>query len=655
MLLCKKYNKLMSVGTLILILYFPCKKCGCGLPIVKGSVSKCPYCGAKTLYMESLYSFKYYLNEILHLTSIKKEGNIKDSEIERRKSLIQSFFYKLNTDFNEYRHLIITKLDNINIDPIKLYYLIRSAGNFEIIVEEFLLTHLKEENIRKKYQEYRDLSYIFNKSLLGLYYSYLAKNSSYLENCTEYYQFAERNYKNIVDFCNITKLENNYSKICKKKEIYEIITEFAAILRGILNKNPKYYSEKFELLLNKLNKIETEGFQKYNLYSQIDSIYQLERDTSVLLEKVKIDNPFSSSYSVEENIIFNNEENLEKLNNVRNWIKDISEKYPIYQRDLLKLHSGKLINYLESYRTEFINYNNKNVEKFNSLLEEMVIKAFEVYNSEAVELMNTLSDFLQDDIFNKKVIEKFEIEYKDLINLDDILKKFIKDIFQKPLLRNFKSEYCKKLISLISVKHTEFDKYILKYVNRIFQNFEEIRSKKIVSLEEQKNQFSLELKPNLQKLLNLSFNLNEKVLSYPLFLDIKVENKKLKLNHPEIISLIIENPNLTDIKDIKIYFFMPNSFKSKLKFTSIKRLKANERRKIKTKIIPKAPGTSLFMVMAEYQHTNKTFWMPSIKLEFEVERAEELVKYNYYQVPNSSLFQREIEINRVYKFMSNFI
>lgn len=639
-----------------MISFLPCKRCGNALSIVKGSVAKCPYCGAKNFYMESLYSFKYYLNEILHLTSLKKEGkgNIKDSEIERRKSLIQSFFYKLNTDFNEYRHLIITKLDNININPIKLYNLIRSAGNFEIIVEEFLLTHLQEENIRKKYQEYRDLSYIINKSLLGLYYSFLAKNSSYLEKCTEYYQIAERNYKNIVDFCNITRLENNHSKIYKKKEIYEIIAEFAAILRGILNKNPKYYSEKFELLLNKLNKIEAEDFQKYNLYSQIESIYQLVRDTSVLLEKVKIDNPFSSSYSVEENIIFNTEENLEKLNNVRNWIKNISEKYQIYQRDLLKLHSGKLINYLESYRTEFINYNNKNVEKFNSLLEDMIIKAFEVYNSEAVELMNTLSDFLQDDIFNEKVIERTEIEYKDLINLDELLKKFIKDIFQKPLLRNFKSEYCKKFISLISVKHTEFDKYILKYVNRIFQNFEEIRSKKILSLEEQKNQFSLELKPNLKKLLNSSFNLDEKVLSYPLFLDIKVENKKLKLNNPEIISLIIENPNLTDIKDIKIYFFMPNSFQSKMKFTSIKRLKANERRKIKTKIIPKAPGTSLFMVMAEYQHTNKTFWMPSIKLEFEVERAEELVKYNYYQVPSSSLFQGETEVNRV-KFIRNYI
>ncbi len=638
-----------------MITHLPCKKCGSGLPIVKGSVAKCPYCGAKTLYMESIYSFKYYLNEILHLTSIKNDKNIKDSEIERRKSLIKSFFYKLNSDFNEYRHLIITKLDTINIDPIKLYNLIRSAGNFEIIIEKYLLTHLKNETKRKKYQELRDIAYIINKSSLGLYFSYLAKNSSYLENCTEYYRFVEKNYQNIVDFCNITQFENNHSKIYKKKVLYEILTEFAIILRGILNKNPKYYSEKLEVLLFKLNEIKALDFQKYTLYAQIESIYQLERDTSILLEKVKIDNPFSFNYSFEENFIYNTEENLEKVNSVRNWIKDISEKYQLFQRDLLKLHSGRLINYLESYRTEFINYKNINVEKFNKLLEDMIIKAFEVYNSEAVEVMNSLSDFLQNDIFNENIIEKFEIEYKDLINLDELLKNFIKDIFQKPLLRDFKSEYCNKVVSLISVKHTEFDKHILNYVNRIFQNFEEIRNRKVLSLEEQKNQFKSELKPNLQKLLNLSFNLDEKVLSYPLFIDIKVQNKILKQNNPEIITLIIENPNLTDIKDVKIYFFMPNSFQSKLKFTSIKRLKANERRKIKTKITPKEPGTSLFMVMAEYQHTNKTFWMPSIKLEFKVEKAEQIIKYNYYRYPSSGLFQDEIEVNRIYKFLRDYI
>ncbi|MFX1592962.1 MAG: hypothetical protein ACFFCL_09730 [Promethearchaeota archaeon] len=634
--------------------YLPCKKCGSGLPIVKGSVAQCPYCGAKTLYMESICSFKYYLAEVLNLTSFKTERLFKNSEfkaerviknleIDKRKSIIESHFHRLYSDFNEYRHLIITKLDSIDIDPLKLFNLIRSAGNFEIIIEEFLLNYIKDDKIREKYQDCRDFAFLINKSLLGLYYSYLAKNSLYVESCENYYHLAEKNYKNIVDYCNIIKLENNHHSIYEKKEIYEVLSEFTAILRGILNKNPKFYSDKLEDLLNRLAKVKIEHIRKFNLYSQIENIYQLERNTCVLLEKVKIDNPFSSTDTSEENIIFNSEENLEKLNNVRNWIKVISERYQKYQRNLLKLHSGRLIRYLESYREEFINFKNKNVEKFNNLLEEMILKTFNAYNSEAVEVLNSLSDLIQKDILNENIIKRFEVEHKDLIHLDELLKNFIKDIFNKPVLRNFKSEYCKKLISHISVKHTEFDKYILKYVNRIFQNFEEIRSKKILSLEEQKNQFSLELKPSLQKLIDLSFNLDEKVLPYPLFIDIEVQNEKLKVDSPEVITLIIENPNLTSIKDIKIYFFMPNTFQSKLEYTSIKKLKPNERRKIKTKIIPKQIGTFLFMVMVEYQHTNKTFWMPSIKHKLTVEESEGLLKYSYYPKIDIGIYHNGIE------------
>jgi len=631
--------------------YLPCKKCGSGLAIVKGAVAQCPYCGAKTLYMESIYSLKYYLTEILNLTLFKNEKVVKPSELERRKSLIESFFYKLNSDFNEYRHLIITKLDNLNINPLKLFYSIRSAGNFEIIIEEFLLNYIKDEKIRKKYKEFRDFAYIINKSLLGLYYSYLAKNSLYFEECAKYYQLAEKNYQNIVDYCNITKLESDNSKIYNKKDIFVILAEFTAILRGILNDNPKYYSDKLENLLEKLIKIKTDDFQKLNLYNQIENIYQLERNTSVVLEKVKIDCPLLSTDTLEENIIFNPEENLEKLNSVRNWIKNASERYQKYQRSLLKLHSGKLVKYLESYREDFINFKNKNVTKFNDLLEAMLLKAFDAYNSEAVEVLNSLSDFLQNDALNEKIIEKFEIEYKDLTQLDELLKSFTKDIFEKPLLRNLELEYYKKLMELISVKHTEFDKYILKYTNRMFQIFEESRNKQDLSLEEQKNQFKSKLKPNLRKLIKLSFNLDEKILPYPLFIDIKAHKEKLKLNNTEFITVTIENPNLSDIKDIKLYFFMSDSFQSKLEFTSIKKLKANEMTKIKTKIVPTKIGKFLYMVMAEYQHTNKTFWMPSIKLELKVERDEEIINYNRYPTLNSGFFQSDIEINRIFKFI----
>ncbi|KKN42793.1 hypothetical protein LCGC14_0709710 [marine sediment metagenome] len=633
-----------------MILYLPCKECGSGLPIIKGSKTLCPYCGSKTLYMESIYSFKHFLAEILKLVSIRNKTRLKNKELERRKYLTKSFFNKLNFDFNEYRHLIITKLDNIDIDPSRLFNLIRSAGNFEIILENFLLPYLKEDKTIKKYKEWKDLSFIINKSLLGLYYSYVAKNSIYIEKCVRYYQLAEKNYKNIVDYCNISKLENNGSKLYKKKEFFLILTEFVTVLRDVLKRNPKYFSNKLENLLKRLNKIDEKNIQIYNLYSQIEHVYQLERDTCHLLEKVKVDNPLLTSGPLEENIIFDTEENLEKLNSIRAWIKIVSEKYQKYQRNLLKLHSGKLIQYLESYRTEFINYKDKNVAMFNDLLETMITKALDIYNLEALEVLNTLSDFIQIDIFKENIIEKFETEYKDLTKLDNLLKNFINDLFKKPLLRNLESEYYEKLISLISGKHTEFDKHILKYINHIFQEFEEVRNKKVLSLEEQRNQFSLELKPNLQKLIDSSFNLNEKVLPYPLFIDIKIQNKKLKVNNSECISLVIENPNLTDIKDIKIYFFMPNSFQSKLKFSSIKKLKVNELRIIKTKVIPKKRGTFLFMVMAEYQHVNKTFWMPSIKLELEVEKVKENLKHNYYPIIKANIYNNGFEPTRFLKY-----
>ncbi len=162
-------------------MHLPCKNCGSSLAIIKGSKAQCPYCGAKTLYMESVYSLKRYLTEVLNLTSLRNESHVKNKELERRKFLIRTFFNKLNSNYNDYRHLIITKLDDITVNPKNLFHVIRSAGNLELIVERFLLPYLNEERIEQKYKELRDHCFVINKSLIGLYYSYLAKNSIYID------------------------------------------------------------------------------------------------------------------------------------------------------------------------------------------------------------------------------------------------------------------------------------------------------------------------------------------------------------------------------------------------------------------------------------------------------------------------------------------
>ena len=194
--------------------HLPCKKCGNSLPIVKGALVQCPYCGAKNLFMESFYTFKYFMSDILKLSSFRNGKKPKINEIERRKTLIKAYFNKINSGFNEYRHLVITKLDLIDIDPIRLFYLIRASGNFEIIIDRFLLPYLTEDKTNKQYLELRDLSYIINKSLLGLYYSYLAKVITSSKKCYKFYKYAEKNY--ITTNCHIFVMNVFLKKIKKK-------------------------------------------------------------------------------------------------------------------------------------------------------------------------------------------------------------------------------------------------------------------------------------------------------------------------------------------------------------------------------------------------------------------------------------------------------
>ena len=583
------------------------------------------------------------MSDILNISSLYKSKKVKPKEILRRKILIESYFNNIKSSFKEYRHLIITKLDSINVDPVKLFYLIRASGNFEIIIDRFLLNYLEEDTSKKRYLEFRDKAYMINKSLLGLYYSYLAKNSTVYSKCFRFYQLAENNYQNVVDYCKITNLENYDPNLYKTCKFYSILVNFTIIIKNILDNNPKLFSEKLEDLLHELEKIYKNDIHIYNLYKQIEDIIQLERDTCILLENIRIDDPFLLTEPFNEEQIVTTDENLNELNRVRNWINNLSEKYQKYQNSLLKLHSGRIIKYLGSYREEFITYKNKNAEKFDHILGSMVKKALESYNCETVEAIESLSYLMQKNIYNVNLIDKFKIGQKDLIEMDEVLKNFVNNLFTKPLLRNLESEYYKELISIISGKHTEFDKHILKYVNRMLKNFEDIRSKKVLSLEEQRKQFISEIKPNLQKLIDLSFTLNEEILPYPLFIDIKIPNQKLRVNNPEVLTLNIENPNITDIKNIKIYFFIPDSFQNKLKFTSIKKLKANERRKIKSRINPKEKGIFPSIVMIEYQHFNKTFWMPSIKFKLEV---QETMKFSYYPKP-----YREVQATNLLNFI----
>ena len=596
-------------------------RCGASSSISEGSLVQCFYCGTKNVYSESVSHFNNYLAEILNIESIDKiSAEVSNEEIERRRSSIESFFHEISSRFYDYKKLIITKIDEDEIDKDKLLKLIQSTGNLEVIIEELLLPHLKDSISKSNIQEIKLHTHIFNKSLLGLYFSYLAKEKFQLEDCSKFYQFSERNYESLIEYCDKSQPEKPLIDVNRIKNLYSILMKFVELLRNILTENPSYSSEKLEDLLNNLDDLEEKNVQELNLYTQIESVYHLGRDTSLLLEELRVGDLFSAINPMEENLIFNAEENLEKLDKVNNWITTTTEKYQNYQKSLFKLHSGKFIEYLETYRTEFTIRKDRSIEKYNTLLEEIINKALGDYNIETIEILDILSGFVQKlEVSKETIIQRFELEHDDLLKMGESMKHFVLELIKKGININIEADYTIQLINLISEKHTEFDKLILKYTNHLLKRFEDFRNELVLSLEDQRNKFILELKPNISRLIDASFTLSDDFIPYPLFIEIIMLSKRLMVDTPEEITVLIENPSSVAISNINVSFFVPNSFQSKLRFAQLKRIKPIEMRKIETEITPTEKGIFHFMVMVEYQHTNETFWMPSIRLELEVD------------------------------------
>ena len=600
----------------------PCVKCGTGLSLIEGSTVQCFACGTINGYMESYDLFLQYLREILEISlrESESEGKISNQEIDRRKKFIESFFNDKIAKSAYFSNVIITKLDEIEYDQNELLSLIKDFGNLEIIINEFVLPFIEGELSRNEFTEITGTSYIYNKSLLALYHSYLAKIKHKFEDVNIYYQLAERNYENLLTYCNNLKGESINLDTEALKILFSSALNFSKLLRKFLEENPNYSSEALEEITKQLNPVKERDNRVVNLISQVDRIYELGKETSFILEEMRKREIFSGFEPFQENLFKNFSEILDKTDQIKNWIEDISIRYKNHQKNLLKLHLGKFIEYLKTYREEYNNRYSKIIEKFNTILEQIIKNAISNYNMETIEMIDILVDFMEKiDLSDETIINRFSIEHDDLLKLDESLKDFVLESFKKSIDYALEREISSELLNSLATKHSDFDKKILKFVYKILKDFEEFRNKNKLSLEEQRNQFILEIQPKIKRIIDASFTLREDLIPYPLFLEVVLLSRDLKVNEEQTISLLLENPSPeSEVKNVNISFFVPKSFKSSLRYIQLKKIKPSQKKQVSTQITPTEPGKFHFMAMVEYKHTNETFWMPSITTEFNV-------------------------------------
>ncbi|MGV9173102.1 MAG: hypothetical protein ACOC35_11105 [Promethearchaeia archaeon] len=608
----------------------PCIKCASKLSMVEGSLVNCFNCGIKNTYSESVNLLNNYLMEILAIPSIDKleEQEITDEIIQLRKKSLEIYFHELNSKYYGYKNLIISKLDKDDTEKDKLLDLIRACGTYNLIISQYLLPYLDDDGVSKRrFEDMKIFSVIFHKSLLGLYFTAEARTNFEHERCKENYDYAKRNYKEGLEFLTKTLEGEIRSEFEKHIILFQVLSELTEILQTVLNENPSYYSEDLENLISQIDAIKEKNIQISNLRSQVTEIYNLVREATLILEEIRVADIFSTLDPIKGNLVYQTEEALEKVERIKDWIEDSTDRYQTIQKKLLRLHSGKFVKYLKTYRQEFDTRRNKNIERFDELLDKIISRSIGDYNMETIEILDILSDFIQkSDSSVEGIIQRFEIEHDDLIKFDETLKNLVIELFKKPFRMDLESEHYKALIDMISDKHSEFDRYILKFINSLLREFEENRNEENLSIEDQRNRFVADLRPKVMRSIEASFTLDESLIPYPLFLELIILSRQLTVGEPETISLLMENPSETDFKNVNITFFAPNSFKSRLRFAQMKKIKANEGVKVETEVVPTEKGVYHFMAMVEYttESTNEMFWMPSIKIELEVEDTLQL-------------------------------
>lgn len=600
---------------------YPCTNCGNALDIIKGTVVQCFACGVRNSHFESFNLMSEFVQDVFgYPKAIEKlESEIEQSLLSDRMEKIDAYFSNLLLKVNDFRTFFVSKTYSDDLKPLQeeSAEVSKQIGMLSITIDMYLLPHLEADAVKSKYQHYNTICKIYNKALLGLRHAIKAKSTYIVEDAAKLYQKARWNFQKSVEIVEDQAKQGEADQFSAEKAFFDVSAQLSVLLGEILTTNPAYYSEKIEEIIETLDSIDLK--QAQNLKHQINEIYELSNELPYIMEEIRLSKPLGYIDTERERILYHSEEVIEQFTNAKIWIKDIQDRYSTMQTEIMKLHCGKMVDYLRDYRKEFQNRLSQTIERYNDDLLKVMQTSLLDYTLSSSDLLDEVEQgFTFIKLTPAEVIDRIRYLKSDLTMLDKELKEFLFELLDLGIPDSLKLENVPNIVSTISDKHSSFDKLILKYIKGIFNEFTEERDERRYTIEEQHDKFNIQIRPLIDNLIDVSFTIKPDQIPYPLFIEIAMLTTQLKVEEEYKIFFIIENPSKVTVSGVDVAFFVPNSFRIKIRQYKIGSIKPDEKLTIETRIIPEQPGIFFFMAMVEYEYSAEMYWMPSIKQKLRV-------------------------------------
>ncbi|MHA1338681.1 MAG: hypothetical protein ACTSRZ_01485 [Promethearchaeota archaeon] len=610
----------------------PCSNCGNDLEIFKGTTIQCFTCGQKNSHYESYEVFSAYVQDVFGypkaIETAEKEVNTQ--ELYRRIEIVDSLYNKYLQQISSLDTFVVSKLYPHSTKSLlgKSISISKNLGMLKILIELYILPHIKGESNERRYKEYCAICEIYHLAILGLRHTIEGKDNFKIEISAEFYERAKWNFNDALKAAE--RISDSELSLNLEKEIlvFDICYQFCSILKDILTINPTIYSDQLEILIEKCDVIPSSKLRV--IKSEIKKIYDYSNALPKILEEVRTQKPLKRIDPNREHILYHSEEVIEQLSNAKLWIKDIEENYSTTQNEILKLHGGVFLDYLKVFRNEFQKRVKDAKSNYDKLIDKIIQTILQDYALSASDFLDELERGFQFlDTSPEDIINRARLVKEDLLSLDSEIKQFIFAILDFCFNEDLKKKAIPSMITSISERHSSYDKILYQYLKKIIDKFILERDEKRYTIDEQRDLFNKNVRPLIDNLIQTSFTLTSDQIPYPMFIEIVMMTTTLEIEKKYKVYFIVENPSQIEIKDIYVTFFVPNCFIISPARYKIKRLKPSQRLRLETTIIPEKVGVYYFMAMLQYEYSYEMFWMPTIKQKVQVvESSDTETKYD---------------------------